>query len=182
MTTSTDIYRAIQARARSDAARTGKPVATGEYLTRHALESFLFRVTQTAHADAFVLKGGILLTAYDVRRPTKDLDSEAVNASVTPAHISQVVHDAAAVSADDGIAFDLDSISIQEIRDDADGRDFRHVDDQVKVVVLDPDRAGARAVRFEPRGAAGDVNAQPSFEESAQARLNHAGGSKYNVR
>jgi hypothetical protein len=119
MTTSADIYRAIQARARSDAARTGKPAATGEYLTRHALESFLFRVTQTAHADAFVLKGGILLTAYDVRRPTKDLDSEAVSASVTPAHISRVVHDAAAVSADDGIAFDLESISIQEIRDDA---------------------------------------------------------------
>lgn len=43
MTTSTDIYRAIQAKARSDAARTGKPVATSEYLTRHALESFPHR-------------------------------------------------------------------------------------------------------------------------------------------
>lgn len=119
MTSSADIYRAIQAKARSDAARTGKPAATGEYLTRHALESFLFRVTQTAHADAFVLKGGILLTAYDVRRPTKDLDAEAISASVTPAHISRVVRDAAAVNVDDGIAFDLGSISIQEIRDDA---------------------------------------------------------------
>lgn len=77
---SADIYRAIQAKARSDAARTGQPAATGEYLTRHALESFLFRITQTAHADAFVLKGGILLTAYDVRRPTKDLDAEATSA------------------------------------------------------------------------------------------------------
>lgn len=118
-TGSAEIYRAIQARARSDAARTGKPVATGEYLTRHALESFLFRITQTAHADTFVLKGGILLTAYDVRRPTKDLDAEAISASVTPAHVSRVVHDAAAVDADDGVVFDLDSISVQEIRDDA---------------------------------------------------------------
>ena len=118
-TRSAEIYRAIQARARSDAARTGQPVATGEYLTRHALESFLFRVTRTVHANAFVLKGGILLTAYDVRRPTKDLDAEAISASVTPAHVSRVVRDAAAVDADDGIAFDLDSISIQEIRDDA---------------------------------------------------------------
>ncbi|MFI8525415.1 nucleotidyl transferase AbiEii/AbiGii toxin family protein [Promicromonospora sukumoe] len=118
-TRSAEIYRAIQARARSDAARTGQPVATGEYLTRHALESFLFRITRTAHADAFVLKGGILLTAYDVRRPTKDLDAEAISASVTPAHVSRVVRDAAAVDADDGITFDLDSISIQEIRDDA---------------------------------------------------------------
>jgi len=119
MTTSAEIYRAIQARARSAAARTGTPVATGEYLTRHALESFLFRITRTAHAEAFVLKGGILLTAYDVRRPTKDLDAEAISAAVTPAHISRVVHDAAAVDADDGIVFDLDSISVQEIRDGA---------------------------------------------------------------
>jgi hypothetical protein len=119
MTTSAEIYRAIQAKARSDAARSGKPAATGQYLTRHALESFLHRLTQTAHAEDFVLKGGILLTAYDVRRPTKDLDAEAVSASVTADHISRVVHDAEAVSAEDGIVFDLSSISIQEIRDDA---------------------------------------------------------------
>jgi hypothetical protein len=119
MTTSAEIYRAIQAKARSEAARTGRPSATGEYLTRHALESFLHRLTQTAHADDFVLKGGILLTAYDVRRPTKDLDAEAVSASVTAEHISQVVHDAAEISTEDGIVFDLDSISIQKIRDDA---------------------------------------------------------------
>jgi hypothetical protein len=66
-----------------------------------------------------VLKGGVLLTAYDVRRPTKDLDAEATSTSVTPEQISQVVRDAAAVDAGDGIVFDLDSISIQDIRDEA---------------------------------------------------------------
>jgi hypothetical protein len=119
VTTSAEVYRAIQARARSEAARMGRPAGTGEYLTRHALESFLYRLTRTAHADAFVLKGGILLTAYDVRRPTKDLDAEAISTSVTPEQISQVVRDAAAVDAGDGIVFDLDSISIQDIRDEA---------------------------------------------------------------
>lgn len=119
MMTSTEVYRAIQTKARSEAARTGRPVATGEYLTRHALESFLYRLTQTVHADAFVLKGGILLTAYDVRRPTKDLDAEAISTSVTPEQVSQVVRDAATVDADDGIVFGLDSMATQEIRDDA---------------------------------------------------------------
>lgn len=120
MSTSSEIYRLVQARARGDSSRTGKPVATGEYLTRHALESFLHRLTQTTHAGDFVLKGGILLTAYDVRRPTKDLDAEAISASVTPEHIIQVVHDSAAVETDDGITFDLGAVSVRSIRDDAD--------------------------------------------------------------
>lgn len=40
---------------------------TAEYLTRHALESFLHRLTQTDHGQHFVLKGGILLAAYRAR-------------------------------------------------------------------------------------------------------------------
>ena len=63
--------------------KTGSPVATGELVTRHALESFLDRLVRTRHGNDFVLKGGILLACYGVRRPTKDVDSEAVSASVT---------------------------------------------------------------------------------------------------
>lgn len=74
MTTGEEIYRKLQARARSDAARTGKPVPTAEYLTRYMLESFLDRLTRTVHVEDFVLKGGILLAVYGVRRPTKDVD------------------------------------------------------------------------------------------------------------
>lgn len=117
--TATDVYRTIQALARSESARSGKPAATGEYLTRHALESFLDRLTRTAHRDSFVLKGGILLTAYDVRRPTRDVDAEAVRAPVSPDHIFTVVTDVAAVDAHDGIVFDLGSATVREIRDDA---------------------------------------------------------------
>ena len=57
--------------------KTGSPVATGELVTRHALESFLDRLVRTRHGNDFVLKGGILLACYGVRRPTKDVDSEA---------------------------------------------------------------------------------------------------------
>lgn len=54
--------------ARSAAANTGTGAPTQEYLIRHTLESFLDRLTRTAHAEDFVLKGGILLAAYGVRQ------------------------------------------------------------------------------------------------------------------
>jgi predicted nucleotidyltransferase component of viral defense system len=45
-------------------------------LTRFALERFLFRLSQSRHADRFVLKGGMLLISWfdDPHRGTRDLD------------------------------------------------------------------------------------------------------------
>jgi hypothetical protein len=114
------VFRRLQSAARSTAARTGAPTPTQEYLLRHTLESFLDRLTRTVHADDFVLKGGILLAAYGARRPTKDADAEAVGASVTAEHLTQVIRDIAAVDVDDGGVFDSDSVSVQEIREQAD--------------------------------------------------------------
>lgn len=120
MTSSIAIYRTIQGRARAEQARTGRPVDTSKLFTRHLLESFLDRLTKTEHSSDFVLKGGILLAAYGIRRPTKDIDAEAIGARVSPEHLRQVVADIVAVRADDGIEFDLDSLAVQEIRGEAD--------------------------------------------------------------
>jgi hypothetical protein len=114
------VFRQIQSVARSAAASSGTGAPTQEYLIRHALESFLDRLTRTSHAGDFVLKGGILLAAYGVRRPTKDADANAVNASVTAEHLAQVVRDIAATDADDGVVFNLDTITVQEIREQSD--------------------------------------------------------------
>ncbi|WP_157270413.1 nucleotidyl transferase AbiEii/AbiGii toxin family protein [Paraoerskovia marina] len=76
-------YDRFQAAARSAGAATGKRPPTAEYVTRHVLESFLHRLTLTEHADEFVLKGGILLAVYSARRPTKDVDMNAVSSDVT---------------------------------------------------------------------------------------------------
>lgn len=119
MSSGEDVFRQLQIIARSDGAGAGKPAPTGEYLTRHGLESFLDRLARTAHAQDFILKGGILLAVYGVRRPTKDVDAEAINASVTAAHIERVVRDVATVAVDDGVLFDVASISVQEIRERA---------------------------------------------------------------
>jgi Nucleotidyl transferase AbiEii toxin, Type IV TA system len=101
------------------ATKSGTGAPTQEYLIRHALESFLDRLTRTSHAGDFVLKGGVLLAAYGFRRPTKDADSNAVSVDVTAEHLAQVVRDIAAIDVDDGVVFDLDTITVQEIREHA---------------------------------------------------------------
>jgi hypothetical protein len=120
MSAGDEVFRRIQSAARSTAAKTGTTAPTQEYLIRHTLESFLDRLTRTPHAGDFVLKGGILLAAYGVRRPTKDTDSNAISTDVTAEHLAQVVRDIAATDTDDGVAFDLDTITVQEIREQAD--------------------------------------------------------------
>lgn len=117
MTRGDDVFATLQAKARSSASTTGTPAPTQKYLMRHLLESFLDRLSRSEHGDDFVLKGGILLAAYGVRRPTKDADANAVSADVTPEHLHDVVARLTKVPADDGVTFDLTSMSIREIRE-----------------------------------------------------------------
>ncbi|MEE2035764.1 nucleotidyl transferase AbiEii/AbiGii toxin family protein [Nocardiopsis sp. CT-R113] len=142
MTSGDEVFRQIQKKARAASAAEGRPVPTAEYLTRHALESFLDRLTRTAHKDDFVLKGGILLAVYGVRRPTKDVDSEAIRTTVTPEVITQVIRDVAGVRVDDGLVFDLTTVNVREIRDQADYPGLRmrvtaHIGSQRTVVAWD---------------------------------------------
>lgn len=119
MSMADEAYRACQNAARAQAQATGKPVATDAVLTRHALESFLHRLTLTEHADSFVLKGGALLAAYDYRRTTRDVDSNAVAVDLTAGHVEQITRDLAQVEANDGVDFETDSIRVETIREGA---------------------------------------------------------------
>lgn len=125
MTLGDDVFRRLQSAARSAAAKTGISAPTQEYLIRHTLESFLDRLTHTSHAQDFILKGGVLLAAYGVRRPTKDADANAIKADVTADHLIAVVHDIAAVTADDGVVFEPESVYVHEIREHAEYPGFR---------------------------------------------------------
>ena len=114
-----EVFRRLQAMARSAAAKAGTGAPTQEYLVRHVLESFLDRLTRTRHEEHFVLKGGVLLGAYGARRPTKDIDAEVINESLTVETLYTIVRDLAAVETQDGVNFDPESITVQEIRDRA---------------------------------------------------------------
>lgn len=88
-----------------------------QVLVRYALERFLYRLSQSAHADRFLLKGAMLFNLwYDMpHRPTRDVDLLGFGPSDLES-ISQTFRDIVSVVADDGIVFDPASVSVEEIR------------------------------------------------------------------
>jgi hypothetical protein len=56
------------------ARRQGRP--TSELHQLYALEGFLARLARSSFVDHLILKGGALLAAYEIRRPTRDIDLE----------------------------------------------------------------------------------------------------------
>ena len=89
-------------------------------LVRYALERLLYRMSQSAHADSFLLKGAMLFTLwYDMpHRPTRDVDLLGFGPSDL-ASINKTFKDIASVVVDDGISFEPESVSAQEIRQEA---------------------------------------------------------------
>ncbi len=96
---------------------TGRP--TDELLQLYALEGFLHRLTLSAHASSFVLKGGVLLAAYTDRRATRDIDLAGRRLQADAETVRAVIADVTATRVDDGLEFDSDEISVDTIREDA---------------------------------------------------------------
>jgi predicted nucleotidyltransferase component of viral defense system len=94
---------------------------TAEYLRLYALEGFLLRLSHSQHRDRLVLKGGMLLAAYELRRPTADVDIAALQTSNDIAEVLRLVAEVAAATLpaelDDGLAFDLNNITAETIRE-----------------------------------------------------------------
>lgn len=92
--------------------------ATAEYLRLYGLEGFLLRLAASPHRDRFILKGGVLLAAYDLRRPTADVDLAAL---ATPNEVGPVRNLVAATllpaDSDDGLTFDLNDVRAETIRE-----------------------------------------------------------------
>lgn len=110
-TTSGRAYLDLLARAR----REGRPA--DELLTLYVLERFLYRLSVSAHRDRLVLKGGMLLSAFGRRRPTRDIDLLARTISNEPAAVAALVREIAAVQADDGIVYETGQMTTRTIRE-----------------------------------------------------------------
>lgn len=91
-----------------------------QVLVRFALERILYRLTQSPHADRFLLKGALLFTLwYDMpHRATRDADLLGFGASDLES-VAQVFREIAAIAVDDGIVFDPASVVVEEIRKEA---------------------------------------------------------------
>jgi hypothetical protein len=108
-------YLDLQNRARAE----GR--ATQELLTLYVVERWLARLSMSPYADQFIIKGGMLLAAYDARQPTADLDALAHAVSNDqPEVVERVIQIAHQTPAhDDGVEYRADTVSSRIIRDAA---------------------------------------------------------------
>ncbi len=88
-------------------------------LTRFALERFLFRLSQSRHADRFVLKGGMLLISWfdDPHRGTRDLDLLGFGDS-NPEQVLTTFREILREEFNDGVTFDAASLGVDRIREE----------------------------------------------------------------
>ncbi len=91
-------------------------------LTHYALERFLYRLSKSLHAEKFVLKGALLLMLWtnEPYRPTRDLDLLCYG-DATPDNLKTIITEICLSEVDpDGLVFDTESLTIEEIREDLD--------------------------------------------------------------
>jgi hypothetical protein len=109
-----DAFLAVQKLARA----TGGDVQ--EMLTLYALEGLLARVAASPYREDFVLKGGVLLAAFSLRRPTKDIDLQATGMANDTDDVLERVREIVTIDLDDGLIFEPNVITAHTIREDDD--------------------------------------------------------------
>lgn len=86
-------------------------------LTRYALERLLYRLSMSAWADQFLLKGALLFDLWfdQPQRPTRDIDLLGFG-STELNHLAMVFREICAEQCEDGIVYDRTSVRAAEIR------------------------------------------------------------------
>lgn len=106
-----DATLAIQRLARE----TGATVQ--ELQTLYVLEALLARIADSPFRDDFVLKGGVLLASFEMRRATRDIDLQATRITNSSDAVADRIKTIAMLDLGDGIEFIRESISASIIRD-----------------------------------------------------------------
>lgn len=90
-------------------------------LTRYAIERLLYRLSQSSHADRFVLKGAMLLMTWfdEPFRGTRDLDLLGYG-DPTPHSVLEAFREVLGTEGPDGVRFDAGGARIDRIREDND--------------------------------------------------------------
>lgn len=91
---------------------------TAELLNLYALEGFLDRLGQSEYVEGLVLKGGVLLAAFDTRRATRDVDLHAEALPNEVNVVERVICEIATIEIDDGLVFATNRSSAEVIRED----------------------------------------------------------------
>lgn len=77
-----------------------------------------WRGSRHRHTRQLVLKGGVLLAAYGLRRATRDIDLQARQIHNDISTVLKIARDVAAIDLDDGLLYQTDKATAETIRDD----------------------------------------------------------------
>lgn len=111
-----DVAGRIYLELRNLARKTNRP--TDEVLRLYALESLVARIALSRHAEHLVLKGGVLLAAFEARRPTRDVDLAGRQIDGDSQSVLATIQEVAGFPIDDGVQFDASSATAQTIREE----------------------------------------------------------------
>ncbi|TVR31085.1 MAG: nucleotidyl transferase AbiEii/AbiGii toxin family protein [Nitriliruptor sp.] len=110
-TTAGRVYLDLRKKARSEAR------GTDELLVLYVLERFLYRLSISPYRNRFVLKGGMLLAAFNERRPTRDVDLLGLAITNDAEAVSALIGEIAAIKVDDGVTFQPEQLTTHMIRE-----------------------------------------------------------------
>lgn len=98
-----------------------------DLLTRYGIERLLYRLGRSKHADRFLLKGAMLFVLWDDRmpRPTRDVDLLAFGSTDADDVVARFREIVRTEVEPDGLEFDADTVSAEELRDDEAYRGLR---------------------------------------------------------
>jgi predicted nucleotidyltransferase component of viral defense system len=115
-----NVGASVRQRLLNKARETGRPF--GEILQYFAMERFLYRLSKSEYADKFVLKGALMLTAWNapLLRPTMDIDLLGRIGNDIGA-MAAIVREICAghVEPDDGLLFDPATVQGERIAEAA---------------------------------------------------------------
>lgn len=113
------LERSVKARLKNVANKTGKDFnfVSIQYLQ----ERFPARLEKSVHRNHFILKGALLLIAYNIPtvRPSKDIDFLGQQTSNEVDQIESVIRNIVAIDLKDGVSFNPKEIDIKQITEDA---------------------------------------------------------------
>lgn len=120
MSSAQNISASVRARLLNIARKENRPF--GELLQYYSMERFLYRLSISRHSDRFILKGALMLRAWQspVIRPTMDIDMLGRTDRSEQNIIRQIQEILSTEVAPDGLAFEPDSIKTEPITEDSD--------------------------------------------------------------
>ena len=96
-------------------------------LLQYFQERFLYRLSVSSYRNNFILKGALLFLVYNMpqNRPTKDIDFLGLSITNDEESLLKVIRKITEIKVKDGVSFDIDSLTSEVIKENADYQGVR---------------------------------------------------------